>query len=140
MQWLISTQRFAALLLVGLLLMWLFPAWTRRFADTVEARPLPSLGWGVVAFFAFIAAMVAVVVLTIVLAIVFGYLTLGGLVAMIISSGVLLSAVMVVGYIAFAIYVAEIIVGYMAGRWLLRRTQPAWAKSPSCCCPSLRRV
>jgi hypothetical protein len=35
---------------------------------------------------------------------------------------------MVVGYIAFAVYVAEIIVGYLAGRWLLRRTQPAWAE------------
>ena len=128
--WLSSIQRLAALLLVGLLLLWRFPAWMRRLADTVEAKPLPSLGWGFVAFFAFIAAVMAVMFLTVVLAILFGYLTLSGLVALIIGAGVLLSAVMVVGYIAFAAYVAEIIVGYMAGRWLLRRTQPSWAERP----------
>ncbi|HET9222673.1 MAG TPA: polymer-forming cytoskeletal protein [Roseiflexaceae bacterium] len=126
--WLSALQRLAALLLVGLLLVWRFPTWMRRLADTVEARPLPSLGWGLVAFFAFIAAVLGVIAVTIALAIMFGYLTLGGLVAMIISAGVLLSAVMVIGYIAFTAYVAEIIVGYMAGRWLLRRTQPSWAE------------
>jgi hypothetical protein len=122
MPWLSSLQRLAALLVVGLLLVWRFPAWMRRLADTVEVKPLPSLGWGLVPFFAFIAAILAILVLTIVLAIIFGYLTLGGLLAMIISPGVLLSVVMMAGCVAFTAYVAEIIVGYMVGRWLLRRT------------------
>src|SRR5205085_6447309 len=64
------------------------------------------------------------------LAIIFGYLTLGGLVAMIVSLGVLLNAALVVGYIAFVAYMAQIVVSCMAGRWLLQRTQPAWAERP----------
>jgi len=116
--------------LVGLLLLWLAPAWTRHLADRLEAQPLPSLGWGAVAFVAFIAALLGILILTIILAVIFGFLTLGGLVAMIVSLGVLAGAGMVIGYIAFAAYLAEGIVAYMAGRWLLRRTQPAWAEQP----------
>jgi cytoskeletal protein CcmA (bactofilin family) len=128
--WLGYLRRLAGLLLVGLLLLWLAPAWTRHLADRLEAQPLPSLGWGVVAFVAFIAALLGILILTIILAIIFGFLTLGGLVAMIVSLGVLASAGMVIGYIAFATYLAEGIVAYMAGRWLLRRTLPAWAEQP----------
>jgi cytoskeletal protein CcmA (bactofilin family) len=121
-------RRFVSLLLVGLLLLWLMPAWSRRLADTVEAKPQPSLGWGLLAFFAFIGAVIAVLVLAIALAILLGWLTLGGLVAMVIFLGMLLDAVLVTGYIAFAAYVAQIVVGFVAARWLLRRVQPAWAE------------
>jgi cytoskeletal protein CcmA (bactofilin family) len=128
--WLSYLQRLAGLLLVGLLLLWLMPAWTRRMADSVEAKPLPTLGWGLVAFATFIAAVLGVLIVTIILAITFGYLTLGGLVAMIISLGMLANAALVIGYIGFVGYVAEIIIGYMAGRRLLQRTQPAWVEKP----------
>ncbi|HEU5099300.1 MAG TPA: hypothetical protein VFU22_09790 [Roseiflexaceae bacterium] len=123
-------QRLASLLLVGLLLLWLVPAWTRRLVDSVEARPLPDLGWGLVAFVAFVAAVAGILVLTIVLAIAFGYLTLGGLVALIVGLGLLINATLVIGYIAFVGYVAAIVVAFMAGRWLLRKFQPAWAEQP----------
>jgi hypothetical protein len=123
-------QRFGGLLLVGLLLLWLMPAWTRRLADTVEARPLPSLGWGLVAFFAFIAVTLGVMALTIALAVLLGWLTLGGLVGMTVVLGMLLDAVLVTSYIAFAAYIAQIVVGYVVARWLLRHVQPAWAEHP----------
>lgn len=47
----------AGLLLVGLLLLWIVPAWRRRTADTVQTKPLPNLGWGMVACVAFVAAV-----------------------------------------------------------------------------------
>jgi cytoskeletal protein CcmA (bactofilin family) len=123
-------QRHAALLLIGLLLIWLAPGWTRRMADTVEAKPLPSLGWGLVAFGTFLATVIGVLVATILLAIGLGFLSLGGLVGMIVVGGVLLNAALILGYIAFTAYIAEIVVGYVAGRWLLRRVRPAWAEQP----------
>ncbi|MBK9710866.1 MAG: polymer-forming cytoskeletal protein [Kouleothrix sp.] len=128
--WLGYIQHLVGLLLVGLLLLWLLPSWTRRLSDSIESRPLPSLGWGLVAFVAFIALMVGVLLATIALAIVFGYLTLGGLVAMIVSLGILLSAALVLGYVGFVAYMAEIIVSLMVGRWLLLRARPAWAERP----------
>jgi cytoskeletal protein CcmA (bactofilin family) len=123
-------RRLVGLLLIGLLLLWLAPAWTRRLADSVEAQPLPDLGWGLVAFVGFVAAVAAILVLTIVLAIALGFLMLGGLVALIVGLGLLANAALVIGYIAFVGYVAAIVVAFMAGRWLLRKTQPAWAEQP----------
>jgi cytoskeletal protein CcmA (bactofilin family) len=123
-------RRFAGLLLVGLLLLWLLPAWTRRMADSVEARPLPSLAWGVVAFVAFVAAVIAILIFTIALAIAFGYLTLGGLSALVIGLGLLANAALVLGYITFVGYVAAVVVALMAGRWLVQKAQPAWAELP----------
>jgi cytoskeletal protein CcmA (bactofilin family) len=128
--WLGYVRRLATLLLLGLLLLWLLPAWTKRMADSIETRPLPSMGWGVIAFLAFLAGVIGLVIATVVLAILFGYLTLGGLVALVISVGLLMNATLVVGYIAFTAYLAEIVVAFVAGRWLLRRAQPAWLEQP----------
>jgi cytoskeletal protein CcmA (bactofilin family) len=123
-------RRLAGLLLVGLLLLWLTPAWVRRMAEGVEARPLPSLGWGLVAFVAFVAALIAILIVAIALAIGFGYLTLGGLAGLVISVGLLSDAALVIGSIAFVGYIAVIVVAFMAGHWILQRTQPAWAERP----------
>jgi hypothetical protein len=123
-------RRFAGLLLVGLLLFWLTPAWTRRVADIVQERPLNSLVWGLVAFVAFVASVIAILILTIAVAIAFGYLTLGGLAAMVVSLGLLLNAMLVVGYVAFVVYIAQVLIAYVAGRWLLQKAQPAWAERP----------
>jgi hypothetical protein len=105
--------------------------WTRRLADTVEQRPLPSLGWGALAFVAFLAALIGGLILTIVLTGVFSSLTLGGLAAMVVGAGLLSIAALVIGYIGFTAYVAEGIVAFVAGRWLLRRALPAWAERPA---------
>lgn len=123
-------QRLAALLLVGALLVLLVPAWLGRLSDVVERRPLPSLGWGLLALGAFIAVLIGVLVATIALAMLFGFLTLGGLAAMIVSLGLLLNGALIVGYIAFAAYIAEAAIALAAGRWLLRRMQPNWAEQP----------
>ncbi len=45
-----NLRSFVALVVVGLLLLWIAPNWIRRLADTIRARPLPTLGWGVVGF------------------------------------------------------------------------------------------
>jgi hypothetical protein len=116
-----------ALVLVGLLLMWLAPGWTRRLADRVQARPLPTLGWGILGFIGFIALAVAIVLATILLAVIFGLLTLGGLVGLIIVLGILVEAALVVVFWISTSYLAQIVVSFLVGRLLLERTRPDWA-------------
>jgi hypothetical protein len=123
-------KRLAGLLLIGVLMLWLTPAWTRRMADTVQARPLRSLGWGLVAFVAFVATTILIMIVTIALAVMFGYLTLGGLAAMIVGLGMLLNVTLVLGCVAYLSFVAQVLIAYMAGRWLLQKVQPAWAERP----------
>jgi hypothetical protein len=128
--WLKYLQRLAGLLLIGVLMLWLTPAWTRRMADTVEAQPLRSLAWGLVAFIALVVAMIMILILTIALAVMFGYLTLGGLAAMIVGVGMLVDVTLVLGSIAYLSFVAQVVIAYMAGRWLVQKVQPAWAERP----------
>jgi cytoskeletal protein CcmA (bactofilin family) len=123
-------QRLVGLLLIGVLMLWLMPAWTRRMADTVQARPLASLAWGLVAFVGFVVAVIMIMILTIALAVMFGYLTLGGLAAMIVGMGMLVDVTLVLGGIAYLSFVAQVVIAYMAGRWLLQKVQPAWAERP----------
>jgi hypothetical protein len=99
-------------------------------ADTIESRPLSSLAWGLVAFVALVVAMILILILTIALAVMFGYLTLGGLAAMIVGLGMLVNVTLVVSSIAYLSFVAQVVIAYMAGRWLLQKVQPAWAERP----------
>ena len=45
-----SLSSLLALVLVGLLLIWVAPVCTRSLVDMVQVRPLNSLGWGVLGF------------------------------------------------------------------------------------------
>ncbi len=119
-----TLRRFLALLLVGLALLWVAPGFLRSLANTIQAQPLPSLGWGIVSVVAFLVAVIAVVVVTIVLAVLLGLITLGGLVPAIVGLGALTDAALVVGFFIFVGYIAEVVVSYLGGRWLVERIRP----------------
>jgi hypothetical protein len=78
----------------------------------------------------FVVAVIMILILTIALAVMFGYLTLGGLAAMIVGLGMLVDVTLVLGGIAYLSFVAQVVIAYMAGRWLLQKVQPAWAERP----------
>jgi hypothetical protein len=82
---------------------------------------LASLGWGVVTLLGFPVAMILVLVATLVLAMVFGFMTLGKVAALIVILGlvieILLGAKM---WIAVA-FLAPIAAAFAGGRWLLTR-------------------
>lgn len=119
-----SVRRFVVLLLIGLLLVWLVPSLVRGVADTVRSQPLLSLGWGVLDFIIVVIAGLLVLAATIVLAIVFGLVTLGGLIPAIVSIGVLTDAVLVVAFLISVYYLAPVVVSFLGGRMLLGRFQP----------------
>jgi hypothetical protein len=119
-----SLRSYLALLLVGLLLMWVAPNWTRRLADAIKARPLASLGWGVLGFIVFIALTIAILLATGLRAVIFGLITLGGMVLLIISLEVFAEAVLVLAFLISVGYLAQIVVSFLVGRLLLGRVQP----------------
>jgi hypothetical protein len=119
-----SLRRFVVLLLIGLLLVWLAPRLVRGVADTVRSQPLLSLGWGVLDFIIVVVAGLLVLAATILLAIVFGLVTLGGLISAIVSIGVLIDAVLAVAFLISIFYLAPVVVSFLGGRMLLGRFQP----------------
>jgi cytoskeletal protein CcmA (bactofilin family) len=119
-----NLRSFIALLLVGLILIWIAPNWIRRRAGTVLDRPLASLGWGVLGLVAFLALGVAILLATLVLAVILGLLTLGGLVALIVVLGLLAEVLLVLAFWIFTIYLAQIVVSFLAGLLLVETVRP----------------
>ena len=117
-------RSFVALLLVGLILIWIVPNWVRRRAGTVLDRPLASLGWGVLGLVAFLALGVAILLSTIVLAVILGLLTLGGLVALIVGLGLLAEVILALIFWISTNYLAQIIVSFLAGLLLVEAIRP----------------
>lgn len=114
-----TVRSFVSLDLVGLLLIWQAPGWVRRRAITVLERPLASLGWGILGLLAFLVSGIIILLATVVLAIVFGLLSLGGLVGLIVALGLLAEAALVLVFLISTGYLTQIIVAFVAGIVLL---------------------
>lgn len=119
-----NLRSFVALLLVGLLLIWVAPNWVRRRVGTVLDRPLASLGLGVLSLVAFVILGVVILLATLVLAIIFGLLSLGGLVALILGLGLLAEVILVLIFWISTNYLAQIIVSFLAGVLLVEAVRP----------------
>lgn len=120
-------RRLIALVLFGLLLVWLVPGWLAAVGEKIEAKPAPSFGWGLLVYFIFGGATLAVLVAMIVLAILFGVATLGGVSGVIVGVGLLAEVVLGAGFWLYVAVGGPTIVGLLGGRMLLRRGRPETA-------------
>jgi cytoskeletal protein CcmA (bactofilin family) len=123
-----QVQRFITLLLVGLLLIWLAPRWMNTLGETVQAKPLPTLGRGLLVFLLFVLLVILVPIATILLAILFGVLSLSALAWTLVIVGGLSEIGIVVAFALFISYIAQAIISFVIGKWLLARFQPKLAE------------
>jgi hypothetical protein len=128
MTWAATLLRdIVTLLLLGLLVGWLFPGFVKALMDKVQSAPAASLGWGLVGYAVFVFAIPLILVVVIMLAILFGVISLGGLSGTILWLGILLLFASVVGFVLFTVYLTKIIVAWLGGKWLINRFNPALA-------------
>lgn len=113
------------LALFGLLLAWLAPLFMKGLMGKLQAQPVPSFGWGIVAYAAFFFALFLIVVVTIILGVVFGALTLGGVSGTVIWLSLLSIFALIVGFVLFTGFGSQILVAWLGGRWILGRFNPA---------------
>jgi cytoskeletal protein CcmA (bactofilin family) len=121
-------RRMVTLILIGLLLGWLFPAFIAMNVSYLRGAPLPSLGWGTVSIAAFFFALLVLMVGTILGAILLGMLTLGGLSSTVVFLGLLGLFILIFGFVVATSFVAQIIVSVLGGRLILERVKPEWAE------------
>jgi cytoskeletal protein CcmA (bactofilin family) len=112
---------FVALFLFGALLLRLVPDKVSGVATTVSERPAASLGWGIVTLLGFPVAMVLVLVVTLVLAMIFGFMTLGKMAALIVILGLLLEFLLAVKLWVAVAFLAPVVVSLAGGRLLMTR-------------------
>jgi cytoskeletal protein CcmA (bactofilin family) len=113
-------RRLVTLLLIGALMMWVVPDWTRKLARNVEMEPLPSLGWGVVAIAAFGVLMVLLLTATVLLTVVFGVVTLGGLAGRLATLGGIVTTATGFSFSLLWRYVSSIVIALLLGQLIFR--------------------
>ena len=113
-----------SLTLVGLLLGWLFPNLLGGAEYKLQTEPASSLGWGVIAYAAFYFGLLVIFTAMILGAIIFGFLSLGGLSGTIIVLGLLALFTLVIGFILIVVYLTKIIISVLGGKLILARVKP----------------
>lgn len=122
-RWVLGVLRnFVTLLIMGVVVLWLMPKWLKEAVRHWKEKPVHSLGWGVAALLAFFVAVPALLMAMVILDIVLGMLTLGGLVPPITGIMLVLEGAVVVGFSIMAVYVTKIAFGYLIGWLILRHT------------------
>ena len=108
-------QRWIGILAVAALALWLLPRILRGTADSVRRRPLPSLGFGVLAIIGLIVFFVAALIVAVLPTVVFGLLGLGDLVALALFGA--LTLLVIAGFVFFVIvtFLAPAAVGLALG-------------------------
>jgi hypothetical protein len=117
------------LILFGLLLLWLFPAFIKTTTERIKAAPLPSLGWGVVNVAAFFFALLVLFVAMLVGGIAFGLLTLNGISGAIVFFSLLSIFALIVSFALAIWFVAQIIVSILGGQLILAHIRPELAEN-----------
>lgn len=111
-------RSLVTLILIGLFLGWLFPAFVSGLTDQIETKPWPSLGWGVIAYAGFFFALLVILFVMILGGLFFGFLTLGGLSGTIVWVGILTLFALILAFVLVTAFVAKIVFGAALGKWI----------------------
>ncbi len=120
-QWFLDLlRRIVTLVLIGLLLVWLFPAFVLNLGEKVREQTWPSLGWGVVAYAAFFFVLLLVLIVTILVASVLGLFTLEGLSTAMVFIGILALFALILAFVLVTSYLVMVVMGQLLGRFTFR--------------------
>lgn len=122
-------RTIVTLILVGLLLVWLTWTFMRQSAEVVTLRPLPAFGWGLVTAFGVPFVALLLLVVSIMLLVLFGTLTLGGLGAAMFIISLLINGGLLLVFITSLAWLSKVVVGQAVGQLLLNRFDSSLAHS-----------
>jgi cytoskeletal protein CcmA (bactofilin family) len=126
-----AVGHFAAVVLVGLLALWLAPRLMARAETTVRARPLVAVGAGLLGFIGFVVLLIAIVIGVVLLAVVLGLIGLEDLAALGALAGVVAVGGLVVAFTFVVGFLADAVVGLGLAALLARASGQAPAEPDS---------
>jgi len=112
---------FLAVLIIGGLLLWLWPAALLLPQQKAKDQPLPSTGWGCVSVIAFYVLFPIAAALLVVIAALGGLVTLGQLFGDILGIGGSTLALIFFAFTFVLSIVTKVVVAFLGGRWILDR-------------------
>ena len=114
-----ALRQWVVVVLFGALGLWLMPRGLRAAAEAVRRRPLPALGSGLLIVVGYVVLLLALLVVMVLLAITFGLLTFGSLVAVDVVAWLLASGGLTFVFLIAVAFLADAIVGLALGRLVL---------------------
>jgi len=127
LRWFLRAVRtFVTLLIIGVLVLWLVREWLEEVVQHWKEKPLHSLGWGVVALVAFSIVVPLLFIVMIILDIIVGLVTLGGLIGPITGIIMVVEGALVVGFSIISVYMTKVAFSYLIGWLILKPTASAW--------------
>ncbi|MFL5646163.1 MAG: polymer-forming cytoskeletal protein [Chloroflexota bacterium] len=115
-----GVRHFLVVVLVGALLIWFAPRPYAAMKTALRERPLPAVGWGVVAIIGFIVFLILMLVAVILLAVVFGLLGFGDLVGIDLLGGTVAILGASLLFSIAAGYLADALVGVTLASLVMR--------------------
>jgi len=122
-----ALRQYIVVVLIGLALLRFAPRFTKGATDRVRSLPLPSAGLGVIAILGYVAALIGLVVVMTLVAVTFGPLDFGDIVAIDIAGALLAGFGLTLSLIVFSAFIADALVGLAVGRLLAVSETSRWA-------------
>lgn len=115
---------FATLMLLGALVVWKLPSPLASATEQARAKLLPSAGWGlVVVIMGYVGALIVGVIILVV-GILFGIITLGGLSQTIFGVGFSTLSLAFTVFTLLVSYGSKLVVAYLAGKLIVKALAP----------------
>jgi hypothetical protein len=121
-----AIRHFVAVVLIGALLIWLWPRAFRAAATSVRERPLPAFGWGIVALIGYFVLLILIGIVGILLAIGLAALGFAALLGIDIFAMLLSWAGLSFAFAVASAFAVDAIVGVALAGAFLARGGPTW--------------
>lgn len=122
-----AIRHFLVVLLFGFVGLWLAPRAMRSVERRLRTEPLGAFVWGLFGIVGFVVALVVLAILGVLLAIAFGLLGFGDLVALDLLLGAIAAGALSVAFAVAIGYLADAIVGLALGRLVAdEAVEPSW--------------
>ena len=113
-----------ALLIIGGVLLWLWPGMMQRVSQAIQANILPNAGWGCLLTLLFPLALLIAVILLVMITILGGLVTFGQLTASIIGLGGASLGLAAIAFLFVVFSITKVIIAFWGGRLILSRVTP----------------
>ncbi|HET7026404.1 MAG TPA: hypothetical protein VFI28_01795 [Candidatus Limnocylindrales bacterium] len=117
-----AIRHFIAVVLIGLLLLWLWPRLFRAAEAAVRDRPLPSFGWGIVASIGYFVVVILIFVVATIVGLVLAALGFGALLGIDIFAAFVSTSALTLAFIVVVAFVADAIVALALARAVVSRS------------------
>ncbi|MDQ2854007.1 MAG: hypothetical protein M3R32_04020 [Chloroflexota bacterium] len=120
-----ALRQFVVVVLFGALLLWWLPRGTGAADLVLRKRPLLALGAGLLACLGYVLSVIAAIIAMVLLALLFGLLQIGALVAIEIIAGIMSIGLVSFLFVLTFAFVADALVGLALARMAMKTVLPS---------------